>query len=346
MTGPRPRSPLASADEPERRAATQHRVAPARRRRRRGTTIGRSASAGASSSARIDSIDTSGWSPRTMSAASIGAVERLDPDPDRARQAAAGIRVPDAPLARASRSRPRSVAASSPRTTTTSLEAGRRQRVEDVLQDRPAASGARSLPPPNRDPCARRGEDRTGSRRARSSSRSRRLAGASRPDHRAARAAVALGDDLGQDREGGLGRGAAAEVEPDRPAQPGELLLADARLEQPLAPVGLGLARADGADVAAAAPERLDDGRLVELHVVGQHGDRVVGPEADLVGDLVRPADDQPIDVGEALRRRERRPAIDDDGLEAELRWRAGRASARPPRRRRRPAAAGPGRPR
>ena len=57
-----------------------------------------------------------------------------------------------------------------------------------------------------------------------------------------------------------------------------------------------------------------------------QDRDRVVRAEADLVGDLVGPADDQPVDVGEALRRRERRPAVDDDRLEAEL---AGEADER-----------------
>ena len=145
-----------------------------------------------------------------------------------------------------------------------------------------------------------------------------------RSGHRAlperhARAAIPLGDDLREDREGGLGRRPAAEVEPDRTAQLGEFRLADAGLEQPRAPIALRLLRADGADVATAAPERLDDGRLVELHVVGEDGDRVVRPEADLVGDLVGPADDQPIDIGEPLGCGERRAAIDDDGLEAEL---------------------------
>ena len=81
----------------------------------------------------------------------------------------------------------------------------------------------------------------------------------------------------------------------------------------------LRLLRPDGADVAAAAPERLDDRRLVELHVVRQDGDRVVRAETDLLGDLVGPADDQAIDVGEALGRREGLAAVDDDGLEAEL---------------------------
>ena len=41
--------------------------------------------------------------------------------------------------------------------------------------------------------------------------------------------------------------------------------------------------------------------------------------QADLLGDLVGPTDDQPVHVGESLRRRERGPAIDDDGLEPEL---------------------------
>ena len=90
-------------------------------------------------------------------------------------------------------------------------------------------------------------------------------------------------------------------------------------LEQARPPIGLGLARPDRADVAAAATERLDDGRLVELDVVREDGDRVVRAEPDLVGDLVGPADDEPVDLGEALRRRERGPAVDDDGLEAEL---------------------------
>ena len=61
--------------------------------------------------------------------------------------------------------------------------------------------------------------------------------------HRDAGTAVALGDDLGHDRERGLRRVPAAEVEPDRTAQPGELLRCHPRVEQPLAPVGLGLAR-------------------------------------------------------------------------------------------------------
>ena len=120
--------------------------------------------------------------------------------------------------------------------------------------------------------------------------------------HRRPGPAVPLGDDLGHDRERRLGRRPAAEVEPDRPPEAGEVGLRHPGREQPRPPVGLRLARPDRPDVAAAAAQRLDDRRLVELHVVGQDGDRVGRPEADLLGHLVGPADDEPVDVREALR--------------------------------------------
>ena len=69
----------------------------------------------------------------------------------------------------------------------------------------------------------------------------------------------------------------------------------------------------------AFASQGFDDRRFIELDVVGEDRDGVVRPETDLVGDLVGPADDQPIHVREPLRGGERRPAIDDDGLEAEF---------------------------
>ena len=149
--------------------------------------------------------------------------------------------------------------------------------------------------------------------------------------HRAARPAVPFRDDLGQDRQGGLGGRAAAEVEADRATQARELGLPVTPASSSRgASIGLGLARPDGADVAAAAAERLDDGRLVELDVVGQHGDRVGRTEADLVGDLVGPADDELVDIREAFRGGERRAAVDDDGLEAELAGEADERIGRP----------------
>ncbi len=163
----------------------------------------------------------------------------------------------------------------------------------------------------------------------------------------AARAAVPFRDDLGEDRERRLGRQPPAEVQPDRAAQPVELgRAARRRLEQPRPTIGLGLPRADRADVAAAAVERLDDRRLVELHVVGEHRHRVGRPEPDLVGDLVRPADDQPVDVREALRASRTPPGRRSRRSRSRAPSRAGRASARPRPRRRRRAAAGPGTPR
>ena len=61
--------------------------------------MGLAESAGASSSARIAAIDTQRLVPEHDERAIDRAVERLDPDPQRARQAPTGIRVPDAPLA-------------------------------------------------------------------------------------------------------------------------------------------------------------------------------------------------------------------------------------------------------
>ena len=89
--------------------------------------------------------------------------------------------------------------------------------------------------------------------------------------------------------------------------------------EEPGPAIGLRLPRPDRADVAAAATERLDDRGLVELHVVGQDRDRVGRPQADLVGDLVRPADHERVDVGEPLPRGECRPPVDDDRRVAQL---------------------------
>ncbi len=115
---------------------------------------------------------------------------------------------------------------------------------------------------------------------------------------------------------------------PTGPRSRASSLLPHPRRAEPLAPIALRLAAADRPDVAAVAAERLDDRRLVELDVVGQDGDGVLRPEPDLVGDLVRPADDQPVDLvrRETLRRRERRAAIDDDRLVTEL---AGEADER-----------------
>ena len=105
--------------------------------------------------------------------------------------------------------------------------------------------------------------------------------------HRCAGAAVPGRDDLRHDRERGLRRLAAAQVEADGAAQAGQVVIGDPCRPKPLAPVRLRLAAADRTDVPAAPAERGDDGRLVELDVVGEDRDRVMGPQADVVGDLV-----------------------------------------------------------
>ena len=77
-------------------------------------------------------------------------------------------------------------------------------------------------------------------------------------------------------------------------------------------------------DVAATPPQRLEDGRLVDLGIVAEHGDGIARAQADLVGDLVGPAHDEPVHVREALAGHERRASVDDDDLVAELARQAG----------------------
>ena len=117
-------------------------------------------------------------------------------------------------------------AASSPSDDDDVLEPGRRERVQDVLEDRPAADRRQELAAAEPRPGARRQDEPTvASPRRRSQPPTSGVAASARPlAHRRAGAAVALGDDLGQDRQRGLGRRAAAEVQPDRSAQPRQLV--------------------------------------------------------------------------------------------------------------------------
>ena len=96
-----------------------------------------------------------------------------------------------------------------------------------------------------------------------------------------------------------------------------QLCVTDPGGSESFASIGLRLPAAHRADVAATPGQRGHDGGLVELDIVRQHGDRILGSQADLVGNLVRPADDQLVDIREALRGRERRPAVDDHRLVA-----------------------------
>jgi len=137
--------------------------------------------------------------------------------------------------------------------------------------------------------------------------------------HGAAIRTVPDRDHLGHDRQCRLGRRSTAEIQPDRAAQPREFSFSDARLEQAGTPIRLGLAAADRTDVATGPPQCLDDGRLIKLDVMRQDCHGVTRTEADLIGNLVGPADHEPIDVRESGGRRECGAAVDDDGLVAKF---------------------------
>ena len=80
-----------------------------------------------------------------------------------------------------------------------------------------------------------------------------------------------------------------------RPTGPGdarELLLRDARLAQPVAALLLRAARAESADVADPAAQRARDGRVVQLRVVREHDDVILGPQLDDVVALLGPFHD------------------------------------------------------
>ena len=264
---------------------------------------------------------TRGWSPSTTMTASARRrpLARREADPERARQAAAG-RGFTTRRSVARRSRPRCRRRRGRARRRRSARGPRRRRASRTCcrSGRPS-SRASSFGDPNRGsaPAARTtaADLHPGAPAATGRPRGRGPARASGGPCRRS----PLRDDLGHDRERRLGRRRPPRSSPIGPRSRASSAVGHAGLAQPLAAVALGLARADRADVAAAAAERLDDRRLVELHVVGQDRDRVVRAEADLVGDLVGPADDEPVDVREPRRGRERRPAVDDDGLVAQL---------------------------
>ena len=131
-------------------------------------------------------------------------------------------------------------------------QAGVGDRVEGVLQEGPAVERRQQLRRP--EPGARAGgQDDRDHLHPGAPVGDGRLAGPGELAHRAARAGSPFRDDLGHDRERRLGRQPPAEVEPDRAPEPVDLRLGHAGLEQPRAAVRLGLARADGPDVPAAA---------------------------------------------------------------------------------------------
>ena len=254
---------------------------------------------------------TRGWSPGRMTAASTAARPRRprrSPIRTRARQALLRARV-DRPGVAGARSRPleRAVAGG----TTITIGRGRPPRPRRCTwrtigrPSRRREQLAAAEPRSRRRPPARRAPTFIA---AAHRPRPGLAARASSPQRPCPLPARPLRDDLGHDRERRLGRAAARRGRArSGPRRRSRSARRHPGLEQPRPPVGLGLARPHRPDVAAAAAQRLDDRRLVELHVVGQHRDRVGRPEPDLVRDLVRPADHEPVDVREARLGRERR---------------------------------------
>ena len=90
---------------------------------------------------------------------------------------------------------------------------------------------------------------------------------------RTAGAAPAQLDQLGGDRDRGLLGRPCPQVEPDRRAQPGQLVLGQADLAEPGQPVVVRPPAAHRPDVAGRGAQRHLEQRHVELGVVGEHAD-------------------------------------------------------------------------
>ena len=113
---------------------------------------------------------------------------------------------------------------------------------------------------------------------------------------------------------------------PTGPGDALQLLVRDARGAQAVAALLLRAARAERSDVADAAAQRACDRRVVQLGIVREHDDVILGPEVDLVVALLGPLDDELAGRRDALGGRERAPRIDHDRAPAE---RGGHAAER-----------------
>ena len=109
-----------------------------------------------------------------------------------------------------------------------------------------------------------------------------------------------------------------ADVETGGSADPVQLRLVHAGLEQPLAPPLLVPARAERADVVGLRRDRADQQRDVELVVVCEHDDRGRVVRLGLGECLFRPRHDDLVCVRQALPRREPGAGVGDDGVPAE----------------------------
>jgi hypothetical protein len=80
------------------------------------------------------------------------------------------------------------------------------------------------------------------------------------------------GDDLSQNAQRHLGRLTTPEIEPNRPVEARQLGFADAGLEETKAPELLRPLAPQGADIEGRAAESDQQGGIIQLRVVGEHG--------------------------------------------------------------------------
>ena len=93
-------------------------------------------------------------------------------------------------------------------------------------------------------------------------------------------ATAAEGDDLAEDADSHLLGGGGADIQPDRRAHAGDLLRAHPGLGKTATAILIGAAAADGADIGRGRRQGADEGRFVELRVVGKNGDVGVGQDS------------------------------------------------------------------
>lgn len=107
--------------------------------------------------------------------------------------------------------------------------------------------------------------------------------------------------DLGQDPDCDVGRCVTAEIQPDRGVDAPDLRFVESNVAQARHALGVRSPAAERPDVEGAAPQRGDECRVVDLRVVGGRHDvgGLVDPGA--IPDLVEPALDERVGIGEAL---------------------------------------------
>lgn len=111
------------------------------------------------------------------------------------------------------------------------------------------------------------------------------------------------GDDFGEDGDSDFRGAAAAKIEADWTVDTRQVLIIHAPVSQGCVPFCLSGVGSQQADVADGAPQAGLQGRDVELGVVGEDDEGVLGTEGLRREGILRPSDDELVDVGEALPR-------------------------------------------